>query len=402
MLELKGKLDLIAFPELMQMMEMLRKSGCLTISSGDESVAFYFREGTIVGTSCHPKKPDDLLGQILVHRGRITAEQIGDALRMQPASRRRLGEILIGLGACDHLVVRYGLEAQALNLVLRALKWKDSEYQYQPGLLLPPEAWIKEPLSTNNILLAGLQMLDEWPVLREKISNDHLIFKPLDCSREMPGHKSVMDRVFEDSNVMLTRPDLEILAKLDGQITVGELTGQSGFSDFTVYKSLVKLLNSGLIEPLENCPAEVLPTPPPAASQPVPEALPAQAAPPLEAGIVRLILEGLVCRHPAIVHASLATWYGFLIAEAGPGGAPASEPGRLESRVLPLFAEGRRGSPARILVEDEHGLVAAGPAGEAGLVILLTGPGTPPGKIFTLLRDVCRTLSDLCETLPRP
>ena len=59
------------------------------------------RAPAVVQDDAAPARPKGLIGQVLVKRGLVTEAQIAQALQQQADSGKRLGEVLIDMGALD-------------------------------------------------------------------------------------------------------------------------------------------------------------------------------------------------------------------------------------------------------------------------------------------------------------
>src|SRR5215213_4355105 len=94
---IRGSLKEASLPDVLQLLSMGKKTGCLSVSHRSNFGYIYFDRGKISYASIVNRR--DRLGDILVKSGLIAQEQLNDAIAQQSRERsRRLGEILIGQG----------------------------------------------------------------------------------------------------------------------------------------------------------------------------------------------------------------------------------------------------------------------------------------------------------------
>jgi Mrp family chromosome partitioning ATPase len=97
------------------------RSGYLRVADGCESFSVLFHRGRIVNIQM-PRRPDGLrIGELLVEGGTISEEQRTNALSLQAASHRVLGEVLQGLGYLDSETLRGALGIQLRESLRRLL-----------------------------------------------------------------------------------------------------------------------------------------------------------------------------------------------------------------------------------------------------------------------------------------
>src|SRR5437773_8153989 len=70
---LKGQISELPLPDVLQHLRLARSTGILSIVSGGARKAIYLNEGRVVFASSN--LPNDRLGEILIHEGKITVEE---------------------------------------------------------------------------------------------------------------------------------------------------------------------------------------------------------------------------------------------------------------------------------------------------------------------------------------
>ena len=91
---IKGSLNEASLPDVLQLLAMGKKSGCLSVTHRQNFGYIYFDKGRICYASIVNRR--DRLGDILVKNGLITQAQLDQCVAVQNRQRdKRLGEILV-------------------------------------------------------------------------------------------------------------------------------------------------------------------------------------------------------------------------------------------------------------------------------------------------------------------
>src|SRR3989475_85202 len=93
---IKGSLKEASLPDVLQLLALGQKTGCLSIADRSNFGYIYFDKGRICYASIVNRR--DRLGDILVKHAKITEEQLAAAIQRQSTARdKKLGEILVGM-----------------------------------------------------------------------------------------------------------------------------------------------------------------------------------------------------------------------------------------------------------------------------------------------------------------
>src|SRR3954470_1849557 len=91
---IKGSLREASLPDVLQLLSMGKKTGCLSVTHRNSFGYIYFNKGRICYASIVNRR--DRLGDMLVKTGAITQEQLEAAIGLQDRRRdKRLGELLV-------------------------------------------------------------------------------------------------------------------------------------------------------------------------------------------------------------------------------------------------------------------------------------------------------------------
>jgi len=266
---LEGTLKDFSLADIFQLIGLQRKTGILTLQSEIDTVTVTFLDGKIVGAESVEKKLEDRLGRVLVKRGYITEEQLDEALETQRETLQRLGYILIKNNVISQEELKKALHDQINQILFRLFRWKEGYYHFRQEKTVHYDKENITPLSAENILMAGVQIVDEWPRIEKKIPNFDLVFRKRPLP---PGTRIETRHEEEDSDFTLLEeaveeilpeedeadPDENIIslsheeelayALVDGDRSVQIIIDSCHQGEFETLKGLFSLLNSELIE----------------------------------------------------------------------------------------------------------------------------------------------------------
>ena len=95
---IKGSLREASLPDVLQLLSLGQKSGCLALTDRSSFGYIYFERGSVCYASIVNRR--DRLGDLLVKNGLVDAEVLAAAVESQGTrAARRLGEILVERGA---------------------------------------------------------------------------------------------------------------------------------------------------------------------------------------------------------------------------------------------------------------------------------------------------------------
>ena len=249
----KGTLRDFKVPDILQLISYQRKSGLLTFTNDNAFVTLVFEKGFIVGVDSFPKKIELRSGSVLVKQDLISEEMLERALSIQKRTNQKIGEILLSMGLIGESTIAEALHTQATEIILSLFKWKKGEYNFKVLDVIEPSMKIIEPLSTDNIIMEGVQMLDEWPQIIEQIPNENIVFEPSEIDSLRIEIVNEYDDPRSDSEkVFLTEGELGVLKYINGENSVLNLVEMGIFNKYKVYKSIYNLLKKNIIQKKES------------------------------------------------------------------------------------------------------------------------------------------------------
>jgi len=246
----KGTLKEFKVPDILQLISLQKKTGILTFTSTEGFITLIFQNGMIVGVDSFPKKLEMRVGSVLVKQDYISEEMLQRALDIQKRTNQKIGEILVAMGLVGKETIFDSLRTQAVEIVLSLFKWKRGEYNFKIMEYLEEGMRIIDPIPTDNIIMEGVQMLDEWPQIKELIPDETTVLEPIPVS---PGNIEIVAE-YEDvpeeevaDKIYLTETETNLLKYVNGQNTVRDLVELGIFTEYKVYKGLYNLVRKSII-----------------------------------------------------------------------------------------------------------------------------------------------------------
>lgn len=224
-----------------------QKTGVLTLQEDKKAkrvVQILFDKGMIVGTAFPSESPDEpALAKRLIRGGVLSAEKWKKANDQQKEELISVENALLNTG----MVVKEDLVAALRLLTFETFydlfKWKGGIFRFETKKISYDPNFI-EPIPSEHLLLDVLRMVDEWPMIAERIPTLDIVLKKSDPTAtldELTGTPWEKKRMVQ----------MDVLYDLvDGQRTVQEIIDHSFIGEFDACKNLLVLMDAGMIEPV--------------------------------------------------------------------------------------------------------------------------------------------------------
>jgi pentatricopeptide repeat protein len=229
---IKGSLKEASLPDVLQLLSMGKKSGCLSVTHRQSFGYIYFDKGRISYASIVNRR--DRLGDILVKNGLITQAQLDDAVTGQNTERdKRLGEILVERQFIAREELHKYIRLQIEEAVFYLFTWNEGTFNFDADIAPDAQDFVVS-INPESLLLEGARRVDEWSLIEKKIPSFDLVFE-LDRAR------------LQESGAALTTEQDTIIGLIDGRRDVAGLVDESGLGEFDVGKALYGLATAGFV-----------------------------------------------------------------------------------------------------------------------------------------------------------
>lgn len=245
---IEGPLRELGIHDVFQLLDLAQKTGVLRVKSElrQNGGEVYFDQGAVVAAEIHSNPHP--LGAVLLRSGKVSESDLARARDMQAAGdARRLGEILVAVGAVSRKELERQVRAQVEEVIFELMGWSEGYFSFSETPLdhVPAQTALRIP--TGALLMEAARRIDEWSRIESKIP--HLGVVP----------RLVAPDGAETGPMDLLPAEWQVLAGVDGTRDVHALAESVGRSDFDVARTLFGLESAGIIV-LDN-PREALPPP---------------------------------------------------------------------------------------------------------------------------------------------
>ncbi|MFN8572863.1 MAG: DUF4388 domain-containing protein [Gemmatimonadaceae bacterium] len=234
---IEGPLRELGIHDVFQLLDLSRKTGRLRVSSAlrDNEGVVHFLGGRIVAASMRSNPYP--IGQILVRAGRLSPERLEEARTLQqvPEEQRRIGEILVAMGAVTARELERHVHQQIEAVVFELLSWEEGFFSFaeSAGEDLPVET--VRGVSAEALLMEGARRIDEWARIADVVPDVDMV--PVYAAVD-PAHPSRLE---------LLPSEWEILVAVDGVSDIRAVASMLGRSDFDVAKVMYGLVSTGVL-----------------------------------------------------------------------------------------------------------------------------------------------------------
>lgn len=229
-MSLSGSLSTIALADLLQWAASALKTGRLDFRQGATLKEVYVQSGVIVAAASN--QPTEMLGHVLVARGKLTEEQLRAALLTRREGNEFLGQVLVRLGFITKDDLLRALADRTEEIIYSLFEHDNADFHFEPGAA-PSSQMVLISLSVDHVLLRGVHRHDEMSRIREVFPDGRVVLAR--------GKAAAPKEILEHP---LAR---RILDLLDGRRTIDELAFSVHAGPFAVMKFLYEAFRLGLV-----------------------------------------------------------------------------------------------------------------------------------------------------------
>ncbi len=272
---LKGNLRDFNLTQLLNLINIARKTGTLHVEASNQEAALCFREGKLVFASMGNQ--DGHLAQVLFKAGKLSRDQVRTILsRLGTGNDKRLGMMLIEAGHVTQDDILSSVRKHIEDVVYRVFTWPDGSFRFEPNAL-PPEERITVPISLENIIMEGTRRMKEWEQLQDELPN-------LDMALRFTDRPDARLR-----NINLSVEEWRVISYINPRNTIRQIAKANNMSDFQIRRIVYGMLQAGLVELVRPEGAERIPMP--SRGRTVPSPARPRRPPPVKRSVVEKIID---------------------------------------------------------------------------------------------------------------
>jgi len=200
--------------------------GELVVVSGDAARSLFFESGNIIGGQTNVEA--ERLGAVMYRLGVLTEAQV-EVVRASLATGRKFGELAVELRLVTREKLFEVMLTKTKEIFFETLRVSDGMF-YFLDRYDPKRIALRHHVSAGNLLMEGVQRMDESKYFRERIPSDSHVPIPI-AGRSDPEEEEL-------------RP---VWYACDGKRSVSEIGRTVGLAEFEVTRALFRLVQSGFL-----------------------------------------------------------------------------------------------------------------------------------------------------------
>ena len=233
---IEGPLRELGIHDVFQLLDLSRKTGMLAVTSElrDNEGTVHFQNGRVVAATI--KSNPHRIGDLLMRAGRVTAAQVAEAsaAQLERGDSRRLGEILLDMGAITHKELERQIRIQIEAVVFELLSWREGFFRFEEG---PMQGEPMVQIGTEALLMEGARRIDEWSRISDRVPS--LLAIPRLTSLQDDNHAPMLD---------LLPSEWEVLTMIDGALDLRAIAARLARTEFDTAKVVYGLVSTGVVE----------------------------------------------------------------------------------------------------------------------------------------------------------
>jgi len=228
---LKGNLKDFSTTQLLNLVNLARKTGKLTLGGQDQNALLFFKEGRLIHASTDTGEGH--LAAMLHKVGKLTNEQVQSAVQHGKTSDRLIGKYLMETRMVSRDDIVQGVKDYMLEIVYDLFTWNEGSFIFEQNML-PTKDRITVPLNLDNVILEGSRRIQEADRLQDELPDLSTIAL------------KITDKPLRD--VKLTQDDWRVISHIHPRNTVKQIAQNNNMDEFQIRKIVYGMLQAGIVE----------------------------------------------------------------------------------------------------------------------------------------------------------
>ena len=231
---LKGNLREFSFIQILNLVNLAKKSGGLSVEGPGEIAKVIFRDGKIAYVEIG--QDNTSLLQLITDSKKISSTQnILLKERMTKNSEKEIGIYLVNAGYLSQDEIFAVLENKFMERMRTLFTWDEGFFRFEPGELTP-ESRIPVKLDLENLIIEGARKLHELEELKAEIPSLEMALKFTD----RPGTNI--------RNVNLSVEEWRVVSYVNPKNSIQQIARTTKMDELEIRRVVYALLQAGLVE----------------------------------------------------------------------------------------------------------------------------------------------------------
>ena len=231
---LRGNLRDFSITQLLNLVNLARKTGTLVVEGPGEAAKVIFREGKL--SYAQIGQEENSLAAVLQRARKITPNQARVIReRTHQMSDKEVGLLLINGGYLSQKDILESLQQYNLDVVRRLFTWVEGFFRFDQGVGAP-NGKIPVRIDLENLIIEGARQLREWEQLQDEIPSLDMSLK----FTERPGANL--------RNLNLSLEEWRVVRYVNPKNTMRQIAHTVKINDLEIRRVVYALLQAGLVE----------------------------------------------------------------------------------------------------------------------------------------------------------
>lgn len=231
---IKGNLRDFTITQLLNLINLARKTGTLVVQGPSETAWVSFRDGKLAYSKLG--RTDNSLATVLYKEKHLNNRQYKIIREKAKAiSDKELGLLLINANYLTQEDILTALQNEFVGVIYRLFTWVEGIFQFQDNIL-PPKGKITLKIGLENIIIEGSRQLREWEQLQDEIPSLDMALK----FSERPG-TNIRD-------VNLSVEEWRVAAYINPKNSIQQIARALKMNDLEIRRIAYGLIQAGLVE----------------------------------------------------------------------------------------------------------------------------------------------------------
>ncbi len=231
---LKGNLRDFSTTQLLNLINLAKKTGTLFVEGTGQAAQLSFRNGKLIHAQLGQE--DGNLTGILHKAGKLTDDQARVLHeRATSSSDKELGLLLINAGYVSQTDILLSIRAHVLDIVYRLITWGEGVFHFDQNVV-PSDDKITVPIELENVIIEGARRMRQSERLAEELPS-------LDMALKFTEHPNVNIR-----DMKLSVEEWRVVSFINPKNSMKAIAKANSLNDLEIRRIVYGLLQAGLVE----------------------------------------------------------------------------------------------------------------------------------------------------------